>query len=603
MPDPSEQLPARHQIPVQDTWDTHSVFPNDAAWEAACQKIQDSLSRLAGFQDRLGDNPAVLLDWLRSSGETNNLMEKVFFYAYAFYAVDTTDQGANARVGQARSLNTGLQATSAFAVPELMALGYEKLQAWMADEPQLAVYRHYFQRLEDRKQHIRSAEVEAVLALVSDPFGTASSTADLLTDADLKFAPAAGSDQKDHEVAQGTIEKLKLSPDRALRRTAWESYADGHLAFKNTLSNCLTAAIKQDVFRMRTRHYRSALEASLAPNRIPTEVFHNLIEVFKRNLPTWHRYWRVRRQALGYEELHPYDVFAPLTPNPPHIPFEQAVQWIETGMAPLGEDYTGTLRRGVLEERWVDKYPNQGKSAGAFSYGAYGTHPFILMSYTGNLRDLSTLAHELGHSMHSYLSWKNQPWVYGNYSLFVAEVASNFNQALVRAHLFETQKDTDFQITLVEEMMSNFYRYFFIMPTLARFELETHERVERGEPLTAERMIELMADLFAEAYGPEVVIDRPRVGITWAQFGHLYSNFYVYQYATGIAAAQALADRVLNGESEAAARYLDFLKAGGSLYPLEALKLAGVDLTTPETVEAGFAVLSDTVDRLEKLTL
>ncbi len=353
---------------------------------------------------------------------------------------------------------------------------------------------------------------------------------------------------------------------------------------------------------MRTRRYSSSLEASLAPNRIPTEVFHNLIEVFKRNLPTWHRYWRVRRLALGYEELHPYDVFAPLTPNPPHIPFEQAVQWITEGMAPLGENYTKTLRRGVLEERWVDKYPNQGKSAGAFSYGAYGTHPFILMSYTGNLRDLSTLAHELGHSMHSYLSWQSQPWIYGDYSLFVAEVASNFNQALVRAHLFEQQKDSHFQITLVEEMMSNFYRYFFIMPTLARFELETHERVERGEPLTAESMIELMADLFAEAYGPEVVIDRPRVGVTWAQFGHLYANFYVYQYATGIAAAQALAQGVLEGRAGAAAHYLDFLKTGGSLYPLEALKLAGVDLTSPEPVEAGFAVLADTVDRLEKLT-
>jgi oligoendopeptidase F len=602
MPDPSLTLPARHQIPVQDTWDTNSVFPNDAAWEAACKDIQQRLPRLAGFQDRLGESPEVLLDWLSFSGETANLMEKIFFYAYSFHAVDTTDQAANARVGQARSLSTELQTTAAFAVPELMELGFEKLQSWMAAEPRLAIYRHHFQRLEDRRAHVRSAEVEAILALVSDPFGTASSTADLLTDADLTFAPAVSADQIEHEVAQGSIEKLKNSADRALRRTSWESYADGHLAFKNTLANCLTAAIKQNVFRMRTRQYPSSLAASLAPNRIPTDVFHNLIEVFKRNLPTWHRYWRVRRQALGYEELHPYDVFAPLTPNPPHIPFEQAVEWITEGMAPLGESYTKTLRRGVLDERWVDRYPNKGKSAGAFSYGAYGTHPFILMSHTGNLRDLSTLAHELGHSMHSYLSWKSQPWIYGDYSLFVAEVASNFNQALVRAYLFEQQKDADFQIAIIEELMSNFYRYFFIMPTLARFELETHERVERGEPLTAESMVDLMADLFAEAYGPDVVIDRPRVGITWAQFGHLYAHFYVYQYATGIAAAQALADGVLNGNPEAAERYLNFLKAGGSLYPLEALKLAGVDLTSPETVEAGFAVLSDTVARLEVLT-
>ncbi len=602
MPELTTTLPARQQIAIEDTWDTYSIFPSDAAWEAACKEVQARLPRLAGFQSRLSAGPAVLLDWLDSYAETANLMEKVYFYAYAFHAVDTTDQGAIARVGLARSLGTELRATASFAVPELMALEPDTLRSWMADEPRLAVYRHYFQRLEDRRDHVRSAEVEAVLALANDPFSTASSTADLLTDADLTFHPAVGADGVEHEVAQGSIEKMKASPDRALRRTAWESYADGHLAFKNTLANCLTTAIKQDVFRMRTRRYSSSLEASLAPNRIPTGVFHNLIEVFKRNLPTWHRYWRVRRQALGYDELYPYDVFAPLTPNPPQIPFEQAVEWIAEGMAPLGEEYTKTLRRGVLDQRWVDRYPNKGKSAGAFSYGAYGTHPFILMSYTGILRDLSTLAHELGHSLHSYLSWQNQPWVYGDYSLFVAEVASNFNQALVRAYLFEQQQETDFQITLVEELMANFYRYFFTMPTLARFELETHERVERGEPLTAESMIELMADLFAEAYGPEVVIDRPRVGITWAQYGHLYANFYVYQYATGIAAAHALARGVLARENGAAARYLDFLKAGGSLYPLDALKLAGVDLTTPEVVETGFAVLAETVDRLEALT-
>jgi oligoendopeptidase F len=283
------------------------------------------------------------------------------------------------------------------------------------------------------------------------------------------------------------------------------------------------------------------------------------------------------------------------------VPFEQAVEWITEGMRPLGDEYADTLRRGVLDERWVDVYPNKGKRSGAYSSGVQGTRPFILMSYTDDLFSLSTLAHELGHSMHNYHSSHAQPFVYTRYGLFLAETASNFNQAMVRAHLMEV-KDPDFQIALIEEAMSNFHRYFFLMPALARFELEIHERVERGEGLTADSMIQLMAELFREGYGNEVEIDEQEVGITWAQFpGHLYANFYVYQYATGISAAHALARGILDGKSGAAENYLRFLQAGGSLYPLDALKLAGVDMTSPEPVEETFAVLSNLVDRLEDL--
>jgi len=315
----------------------------------------------------------------------------------------------------------------------------------------------------------------------------------------------------------------------------------------------------------------------------------------------WHRYWAIRRKALGVETLHPYDIWAPLTSNPPSVAYAQAVDRICQGLVPLGDDYVRVLRQGCLEDRWVDVYPNQGKTEGAFSAGSPGTHPFILMSYDDTLISLSTLAHELGHSMHSYLTWQNQPMIYSNYSLFVAEVASNFNQAMVRAHLLETNRDPDFQIGVIEEAMANFHRYFFIMPTLARFELETHERAERGEGLTADDMISLMADLFGEGYGGELHVDRERVGITWAMFSHLYADYYVYQYATGISAANTLSRRILSGAPGAAADYLSFLKAGSSVYPLEALKLAGVDMTTPQAVEAAFAVLSGLVDRLEKL--
>jgi oligoendopeptidase F len=368
------------------------------------------------------------------------------------------------------------------------------------------------------------------------------------------------------------------------------------------MASCYAAGVKQNVFAGRARRYASALEAALYPNYIPVEVFHRLIETYRRNLPMWHRYWRIRRRALGYDTLYSWDIKAPLTVSPPRVPFAQAAEWIAEGMRPLGDEYVAVLRRGLREQRWVDVYPNQGKRAGAFSMGVPGTHPFIMMSYNDDLFSTSTLAHELGHSMHKHYTTATQPFVYANYGLFVAEVASNFNQALVRAYLLNSSDDPDFQIALIEEAMANFHRYFFIMPTLARFELETHERVERGQALTADGLIDLMADLFAEGYGGEVAIDRERTGSTWAQFStHMYANFYTYQYATGISAAHALASRVLANAPGAAESYLAFLKAGSSLYPLDALRLAGVDMTSPEPVEQTFAVLAGLVDRLERL--
>jgi oligoendopeptidase F len=437
--------------------------------------------------------------------------------------------------------------------------------------------------------------------MLADPFNGAWTTSSMLTNADLRFQAAAGSDGATHDVSQSTLTHLMDHPDREVRRTAWENYHDQYLAFKNTLAAAYGASLKQSVFGMRARRYDSTLAASLFPHDIPTAVFHNLIDVFRQNLPTWRRYWAFRRRALGLDILHPYDVWAPLAANSPQIPFEQAVEWICQGLAPLGDDYVAIMRRGCLQERWIDLYPNVGKSQGAFSTGAPGTHPFIMMSYTDSMRSFSTLAHELGHSMHSYLTWKHQPVVYGDYSLFAAEVASNFHQAMVRGHLLRANPDPAFQISLIEEAMSNFHRYFLVMPTLARFELEMHQRAEAGLGLTADFMIDRMTELFAEAYGPDMHIDHDRLGITWATFGHLYADYYVFQYATGISGAHACAQRILDGVDGAAADYRRFLSAGGSLHPLAALALAGVDLSRPEAVEATFAVLSDYVDRLEKL--
>lgn len=594
-------LPLRSQVPVEQTWDLASVYATPADWEAACAELKAQLPQLAAFRGRLAEGPATLLAFLEPMQVAGILLGKITIYASNGASVDTGDQVAAARAGQARTLMANFAAAVAFLDPELMAIGLDQIDDWIAATPELAFFSHYVDRLRQRQTHVRSGEVEEVLALTGDPFGGPFSIYGMLNNADMTFRPATAADGTPFEVGQASIGALVTHPDRAVRRSAWESYADGYLAFKNTHAAAFTAGAKQNVFNARVRGYASSLHASLEPNYIPVEVFHNLIATFRKHLPTWRRYWRLRKRALGLEQFGVYDIKAPLAGAKPAAPFEQAVAWIAEGMAPLGEEYVDVLRRGCLEQRWVDRSRNKGKREGAYSSGSHGTHPFILMSYQDDLFSLSTLAHELGHSLHSYYTRRTQPFIYGRYGLFLAEVASNFNQALVRAYLFRTQTDRAFQIGLIEEAMSNYHRYFFIMPTLAQFELEAHARAERGAALSADILSGIMADLFAEGYGGEVDFDRPRIGITWAQFAHMYMNFYVYQYATGIAAAHALAQPILAGDAAAAGRYRDFLKSGGSRYPLETLRLAGVDMTTPEPVEAAFGVLAGLVDRLEAL--
>ncbi len=597
-------LPLRSEIPEAQTWNAPSVFASRAVWETEYNTLKEIIPDLPKqFQGHLSTSADILVSYLETFYDLYGRLGKVYVYASMLAATDTADQESAALDGQAVSLYSQLITAAAFAEPEMLTMGRDTLQKWMQQDERLAVYAHYFDNLFRQQAHVRSAEVEEVLGLAMDPISSISHTAAVLSNAELKFAPAVTTNGETVSVEQGSVLSHVLSPDRELRRSAEHSYRDGYLAHKNTLASNLVSSIKANAFYARARRYNSSLEASLSKANIPVEVFHNLIATFRKHLPTWHRYWAIRRQALGVDKLYWYDTLAPLTGAKPEASYEQAVEWICAGMTPLGEDYVSALRRGCLHGRWVDYRQNQNKRQGAFSSGWKGTHPFIMMSFNGSLQSVSTLAHELGHSLHSYHTWQNQPMVYSDYSLFVAEVASNFNQAMVRAHLLNAKADDPgFQIAVIEEAMYNFRRYFFLMPTLARFELDIHTRIGRGESVTADQMINLMADLLAEGYGDAMELERERDGIMWTEFGHLYENFYVYQYATGISAAHALAEGVLSGKPGAVQNYLSFLKAGGSLYPLDALKLAGVDMTTPDAVEKTYAVMAGYVDRLEKLT-
>ena len=596
-------IPPRNKIEKKYTWNAESVFKSPREWEAELQSILKDLPKIKKYQGNLGTSPETLLQAMQALEALMKRVMHVYMYAAFSYNVDTTDQKATAMLGKAQGMYGQVAGAVSFINPELLQIGKATLDDWMNKNEKLGIYRQSMRDLFRQQEHVRSSEVEELLGMLADPMSGADNSTSMLVNADFKFAPAINSQGKKMEVRQGNFHNALMEyPDRKVRQSAFESYMDKHIEFKNTLAANLGTSIKSNVFLMRAREHNSTLEASLFNNNIPVDVFHNLINTFKKNLPVWHRYFEIRRKALKLREVTYYDMWAPITKKKPKIPFEKAVDLISESLAPLGREYVDTLRKGCLQDRWVDRYPNQGKSNGAFSYGAPGTYPFIMMSYTDEVGSMSTLAHELGHSMHSYLTWKNQPMTYSNYSLFVAEVASNFNQAMMRGHLLKTITDKNFLIALIEEAVGgNFFRYFFQMPTLARFELETHQRIERGEPLTADSMQNLMADLFAEGFGPKVKVDRPRVGMVWSTFGHLFADYYVYQYATGISGAHALSGKILRGEPNAVENYLGFLKSGSSGYPLDVLKKAGVDLTTPKPVEETFAVMEGYIDRLEEL--
>lgn len=598
-------LPRRSDVPLADRWDVEAVFPSDAAFDEAFRAAERSIQGLDRFKGSLTTSAARLLEALRERDRLAVEVDRLALYASMHAATDATDQRNLARVDRTTDLSARFNAAVAYVEPELAALPDDRLEALLGETPELEVYRHYLDKLLAVRDHIRSPEVEEVLAAAVPLAASSGAVHRALENSDLQFASVRDEHGQEAQISPATITRLTASPLRSVRRDAWQAYSDAYLGVKNTFAAALAGAIKRDVFFARARGYPSAREATMIPKRIPTAVFDNLISVVRAHLPLWHRYWEVRRRALGVEALEPYDLHVPLATSEEKVDFTTAVELLAAGLAPLGHEYVEVARRGLTAERWVDKYANVGKRGGAFSTGAYGTRPFIMMSYQDSLLSLSTLAHELGHSMHTWLTWRHQPPIYENYSMFVAETASNFNQALMRAFLLrradERGVDERYRVAVIEEGMANFHRYFFTMPILAQFELDMHERVERGEAVTADAMSEKLVGLYREGYGGKVRVDEPRIGIIWAQFPHMYGNFYVYQYATGIAAANALADAVLKEGEPAARRYLEFLKAGDSLFPLDALRVAGVDMSTPEPIQRAFAVLERHVAQLETM--
>jgi oligoendopeptidase F len=595
----------RKDATPRSTWQPEKVFPSWVEWETTYNTAMAEVALLGDFKGKLSESPETLHQWFETfTSQTRRLM-RLYIYAQLSTAVDGEDPEPKQYIGQMMALQGKIFSAVAFAEPEFLE-NSDLFLEWTKSNPDLQVYRQYFDNLIRQSAHLRTAEVEEILGMLSDPFGQTSRTASELANVDLKFADAVDSQGELHPVRQSLLMVNASKANRALRRTAWESFCDGYSETINAFASNYIAHVKQQVFMTRVRGYKSVLEAALSPYNVPVTVFHNLIDTFNNNLPTWHKYWEIKRKALGVEKLYPYDIWAPIGTNQPEVKFEQAVDYICKGMQPLGEEYVSALRKGCLEEGWVDWFPNDTKRQGAFSMPCHDTHPYIMMSYTDSVKSMSTLAHELGHSMHSFLTEKNQIELYNGYnniSMTSAETASNFNQALVRSYLVkEMADDQDFQLALLEEAMTNYHRYMFQMLNLATFEFEVYSRAEQGKPLSTQILLDLMKDIYAAGYGETMTDDSARTATTWAQFGHLYVPYYTFQYAVGISAADFLTQNIQSGDSQAVENYLKFLKSGGSRYTMDLFNLAGVDMNSPKPVEKAFAVLAEMIDQIEKIT-
>jgi oligoendopeptidase F len=598
------QLPLRAEVPEERTWNKRDVYPSDEAWEQALSAASENIAALGRFRGRLASSATTLLEALHTRDEWEALIWRLRWYPAMGVKTDATDELAAERHQRAMALISRVGEALAYFEPELLTIDPAHFAALSSEEPALRLYAHAQDKLWRCRAHVQRPEIEAVIAATGDLASSSYETYKALVNGELHFDSVRDAVGSQLTVDQGTIYPLERHPEQATRAAAWASYADGYLALRHTLAGLLGAAFKRDVFYAHARGYVSSLDAALDKAGLPGTVFDTLLETSLRHRPLWHRYFNVRRRLLGVDVLYSCDRHAPLTRTQRVIPYDEAREILLASVEPLGEEYTGILRRGLYQERWVDWAANVGKAGGAEQSGAYGLHPFVLTTYDSNLPSVSVLAHELGHAMHTYYCDSVQPPVYdsGHIADYLSETASTFSQALLRAHLLRTHAgDSGIQLEVLDEAFTYFHRYLLLMPLLARLEVEGHERIEHGNGISADWLSARTLELLSEAYGPAVALDPAHDGILWAQMPHLYLNFYTYQYALGIAAATALADQLLRQGKPAAAHYIDFLKVGDSINPLDAWRLAGVDMASPTPVEQAYGVLEEMIDTLEAL--
>lgn len=590
----------REEIPAQDKWAIEDLYPTDEAWEQELATLSADQEALTAFAGRLGESGQTLFDYLRCMEEFQAKSELLGNYCMRKADEDTRDPTYQAMSGKYMNLVISISAACSFDTPEIMAIPDETLDRFYRECPQLERYRRFLTDLRRRKAHILSPQEEKLLAAAGEMSQSPDAIFGAFADADLKFPDAVDAQGGRHPLTMGTYVALEESPDRVLRKSAYENIYDAYGSFRNTTAAMLNAQNKQLQFFADARKYDSALDASLDESNVPTAVYHNLIDAVHQNLDKLHRYVSLRKRLLGLEDLHFYDMLIPVLPGfDKKYSFAEAKQIVYDALKPLGEDYRSVLKQG-MDNGWVDVYQNVGKRGGAYSAGT-AVHPLVLMNYTGNLDSVLTLAHEMGHAMHSYLSYKNQNFIDANYVLFVAEVASTCNESLMMRYLLDKTTDKKERAYLINQYLDQFKGTLYRQAMFAEFERTLGQMTKEGRTLTADALCAEYKRLNEVYYGPDLVVDD-RSAMEWARIPHFYYDYYVYQYATGFSAAVALSSRILKEGEPAVKDYLNFLSGGCSKSPIDLLKGAGVDMTGPEPVNEALKLFGQLLDELEELT-
>lgn len=595
----TKRIPAREEIAPQDKWALEDLYSTEADWNSELETLAQDKDFLTSFAGKLGSSGETLYQYLEASEKLNVKADRLGNYCMRKADEDTRDSHAQALQGQFMSVVVELSAACSFDTPEIMAIPEETLNGFYRDYPKLERYRRYLTNLRRKMSHTLSASEEKMLAAAGEMAQTPDTIYGALADADLTFRDAVDGQGNVHPLTQGTFVQLEESDDRVLRKSAYENLYDGFTAFKNTAAAILNGQNKQLKFYADARKYGSSLEASLDNTNVPVSVYENLIQAVHEKLPSMHRYVRLRKKLLGVDELHFYDVYTPLVSGvDKNIPYEQAKQTVYDALAPLGEEYRAILKEG-FDNRWIDVYQNQGKRSGAYSAGA-AVHPYVLLNYTGTLDSQFTLAHEMGHALHSYLSNKHQNPIDADYVIFVAEVASTCNEALLMEHLLKDTTDRKERAYLINHFLDQFKGTIYRQTMFAEFERNIGNMTAAGQTLTADILCREYKKLTEEYYGPDMVADD-RIAMEWARIPHFYYNYYVFQYATGYAAAIALSRRILKEGEPAVRDYLNFLSGGCSKSPIDLLKGAGVDMTGPEPVTQALELFDRLLDEMESL--
>lgn len=594
-----KKIPARSELAEETTWAIHDLFATDALWWEELDRAKDYVDRVAGYRGRLGESGAVLLEYLRLGDEMNERFENLIHYAQRRGDEDTRVAEYQNMMAQLTALLVEVNRAGAFETPELLAISDETLDRFYRETAGLDHYRLAMDRVRRKKEHVLSDREEELLAAAGEMAQAPDNIYSMLNDADLTFPDAVDGSGAAHPVTHGTYIPLVQSQDRVLRKNAYEALYRVYGQFRNTSAAVLSAQIKQLQFFAKARNYPSTLAAALDQTEVPVEVYHNLIEAVHQNMDKMYRYAALRKKLLGVDELHMYDLYAPIVSDVDmKIPFDEARELVAKALAPLGEGYGKILREG-FENRWIDVYENQGKRSGAYSAGAR-VHPYVLLNYNDTLNDAFTLAHEMGHAIHSYLSNENQSVTYSDYVIFVAEVASTCNEALLMQYLLGRTEDKRERAYLINYFLEQFRTTLYRQTMFAEFELKINELAQRGEGLTADALCAMYKELNQLYFGPDVAVDD-QIALEWARIPHFYYDYYVYQYATGYAAAIALSRRILSGGQAAVEDYLGFLKGGCSKDPIALLKGAGVDMATPAPINEALNLFGELIDEMEAL--